>query len=58
MESKRELLKQKVLELVKIFVETEGGITMSDLNLLFGEPGLSGNKIASALAQLPVKFSV
>ena len=36
MQEQREILKQEVVDLVKNFVETEGGITMFDLQLLFG----------------------
>lgn len=37
-ESKKELLKEKVVALVKDFVKTEGGITHRDLIRIFG-PG-------------------
>jgi cyanate lyase len=36
MKSKREQLKDKVVALVKEFVKTEGGITFTDLESLFG----------------------
>ena len=36
MEEPREILKQEVVKLVKNFVETKGGITHVDLQLLFG----------------------
>jgi len=36
MKSKREQLKDKVIALVKEFVKTEGGISLSDLEALFG----------------------
>ncbi len=38
MEEQREILKQKVMKLVKNFVETEGGVTKFDLQVLFGNP--------------------
>jgi hypothetical protein len=34
--SKREILKDKVVALVKDFIKTEGGITLQDLESLFG----------------------
>jgi hypothetical protein len=37
-ESKREILKDKVVDLVKEFIKTEGGLTQKDLSILFG-PG-------------------
>ena len=36
MESKREALKEKVVNLVKEFIQKEGGITLKDLEALFG----------------------
>jgi hypothetical protein len=38
MQEQREILKQQVVELVKDFVETKGGITWFDLQSLFGNP--------------------
>lgn len=35
-QSKREILKDKVVALVKDFVQTEGGITPADIEALFG----------------------
>lgn len=37
-QSKREILKDKVIALVNEFVKTEGGITSVDLQMLFGPP--------------------
>jgi hypothetical protein len=50
-ESKRELLKDKVVNLVKEFIQTEGGITIDDLQKLFGPPF---TEVASALNELRV----
>ncbi len=36
MKEQREVLKKKVVDLVKNFMETEGGITKQDLQILFG----------------------
>ena len=38
MKEQREVLKQKIVDLVKNFMETEGGITKNDLQMLFGNP--------------------
>ena len=51
-ESKSELLKDKVVDLVKKFVENEGGISQIDLERLFGNYNLSA--VSSALAALPI----
>ena len=58
MESKRELLKQKIVELVKNFIETEGGISMQDLADLFGplEIRPHPNRIISGLWEMPITF--
>jgi len=48
-ESKRELLKDKVIILIKEFLKTEGGITLKDLSSLFG-PG----EVKTALGELTV----
>ncbi|MGA7579187.1 MAG: hypothetical protein ACLQUW_13220 [Desulfobaccales bacterium] len=56
-ESKRELLRAKVVDLVKEFAKTEGGITPGDLNALFGPISpVMGNEIATCLAMLPVSI--
>jgi hypothetical protein len=55
--NKKEQLKEKVVNLVKEFVETEGGITVSDLQALFGESKLLGNEVAAALAGVPISFN-
>lgn len=51
MREQREILRQKVVEVVKDFVENEGGITMFDLQILFGNPieSLGSNEVFSAL---------
>lgn len=36
-QSKKEILKDKVVALVKDFVKTEGGITIADIQKLFGD---------------------
>ncbi len=36
MKDKKDILKQKVVELVKEFVKTEGGISLADLRAFFG----------------------
>ncbi len=54
-ESKQQLLKAKVVALVKDFVNAEGGITQQDLYYLFGMAG--GDTIYAALAQSPISFS-
>lgn len=51
---KSELLKDKVVDLVKRFVNTEGGITQYDLKILFGER--PHQEVATALAEVPIKF--
>jgi len=38
MEEQREILKKEVVKLVKNFVETKGGVTVFDLQMLFGNP--------------------
>lgn len=37
MSNKREQLKEKVIALIKDFIKTEGGITIADLQRLFGD---------------------
>lgn len=51
MKEQREILKQKVVELVKDFVETKGGVTKFDLQILFGNPvdSIGCNGVISAL---------
>jgi len=51
MKEQREILKQRVVEVVKDFVETEGGITEFDLQILFGNPveSIGCNQVSSAL---------
>jgi hypothetical protein len=50
-ESKKEILKDKVVQLVKEFMASEGGITPYDLEALFGSISpVVNNEIANALA--------
>ncbi len=51
MKEQREILKQKVMELVKNFIEIEGGVSMFDLQILFGNPveSVGCNELCSAL---------
>jgi hypothetical protein len=53
--SNRELLKDKVVSLVREFINTEGGITQYDLKILFGES--PQQEVATALVEIPIKFS-
>jgi len=62
--SKREILKEKVVSLVKDFLKTEGGITQDDLQVLFGNPNdprkakeFMTSGVADALAEVPILFS-
>jgi hypothetical protein len=59
-ESKKELLKSKVLTLVQNFMSSEGGITIRDLEALFGQPSGIENchEVASALASKTIFYSV
>jgi hypothetical protein len=63
-QSKREILKEKVVSLVKDFVKTEGGITQDDLQVLFGNPNdprktkeFMTDGVSAALGELPIFFS-
>jgi hypothetical protein len=47
--SKKEILKAKVVSLVKNFVHTEGGINLEDLEELFGIRGQ--HEVAAALSK-------
>lgn len=51
--SKSDLLRDRVVDLVREFIKTEGGITGHDLRQLFGEPT---SLVAHALAGLFVRF--
>jgi hypothetical protein len=57
--SKREVLKEKIVKLVKEFMVNEGGIDINDLWYLFGTSSQGGgfNEVASALANLPILFN-
>jgi hypothetical protein len=59
-QSKREILKDKVVALVKDFLTNEGEITFCDLENLFGHPSLANNEneVATALAELPISLSL
>jgi len=54
-QSKRELLKDKVIDLVKEFIKTEGGISPNDIQFLFGMPYVHG-EVATALSDLPIRY--
>lgn len=54
--SKREVLREKVVDLVKEFVKTENGITGADLDVLFGPPVYS--ELAKSLRDLKVFFAL
>ncbi len=53
--SKREILKDKVVELVINFVASEAGLSQGDLERLFGYR--TGSEIAAALAEISIIFS-
>jgi hypothetical protein len=57
--SKHELLRDKVVDLVKEFIKTEGGITAYDLEALFGSISpISGfNEVAATLAKDEIVFA-
>ncbi|MGO8763197.1 MAG: hypothetical protein ACLP2P_05335 [Desulfobaccales bacterium] len=55
--AKRELLRDKVVDLVKEFIKTEGGITGYDLQALFGPISLY-NELATAIGEIPIKLDV
>jgi hypothetical protein len=50
--SNREILKDQVVELVKEFIKTEGGITADDLKKLFGHHSV----VQMALGQVQINF--
>lgn len=54
--SNRDLLKEKVVNLVCDFVRDQGGITSLDLLALFGHPMDLGevNQVASTLGKIPI----
>lgn len=63
-QSKREMLKDKVVALVKDFIKTEGGISQDDLQILFGNPNdprkakdFMVEGVIAALTDLPISFS-
>ncbi len=57
-DNKREVLKDKVVKLVREFMAKEGGITIFDLHALFGLPSPTDdyNEVATALAILPISL--
>ena len=55
--SKREILKDRVVNLVKQFIKAEGGISPNDVQALFGPP-LLNSEVATALGQLPIRYDV
>lgn len=57
MENKREILKDKVVALVKDFIKTEGGITHRDLIRLFGPSHpIEVDRIATILDHEEITF--
>jgi hypothetical protein len=56
-QNKREILKDKVVALVKDFVKTEGGITQKDLQLLFEGFSAMPGEVAATLSEMPVLFT-
>lgn len=52
--SKREILRDKVVDLVRMFINSEGGITQADLSALFGQRHCQ--EVATALAEMPIKL--
>lgn len=57
-QSKKEMLKEKVVALVKEFVKTEGGITPYDLQKLFGSPGTTAwAEVADALGEKEITLA-
>jgi hypothetical protein len=55
-QSKREMLREQVVQLVKDFATREGGITMADVGELFGPPDGFEQRVSAALLKLPFKF--
>lgn len=53
---KSELLKDKVVDLVKGFIKIEGGITPNDLEALFGPISCKHYEVAAALAMQPISL--
>ena len=51
MKEQREILKEKILETVKDFMATKGGVNKFDLQVLFGNPvdSIGCNEISAAL---------
>lgn len=56
-QTKRELLKDKVVSLVKDFIKTEGGIGPNDIQVLFGPP-LLHSEVATDLGKLPTRYDI
>ncbi len=52
--SKKEVLENKVVALVKEFVKTEGGVNMKDIEEIFGLSRYS--PITAALMELPISI--
>jgi hypothetical protein len=57
--SKKEILRDKVITLVKDFLINKGGITACDLESLFGSPSLANNtnEVATGIGQLFISLS-
>ena len=59
MENKREILKQKVVNLVKDFIKKEGGISHRDLIRIFGPSNpIEIDRVATILDQEEIKFDL
>lgn len=56
MSTKKEQLKDKVVALVKEFIASEGGISQTDLRVLFGDPIHPYSQVAAALGELPISL--
>ena len=54
LKSKREMLRDKVVDLGKEFIKAEGGITPYDLEALFGSISPSSREVAAVLAIQPI----
>jgi hypothetical protein len=57
-QSQREILKEKVVGMVKDFIKTEGGITPYDLQKLFGSPATTPwAEVADALGEQEITLA-
>jgi hypothetical protein len=55
-ESKTELLKQKIVQTVTDFIQTEGGISIGDLDFLFGASSVG--RALSKMKLVSVEYSI